>query len=122
MAHGRLPKYDIDELARRRRDREMRLRHAVITRWIETTLPDFGAYSRRDDPADKNRPPDCSVEVLVPDQGNEDPIRTVLEAGPDIYNHATETVPRLKKRRPGALRAADLPQRVSRPTSPPRLA
>jgi lipoic acid synthetase len=41
--------------------------------------------------------------VLVPDfQGNEDSIRTVLEARPDIYNHNTETVPRLYKRcRPG---------------------
>ena len=49
------------------------------------------------------RIPDCSVEVLVPDfQGNEDSIRAVLEAGPDIYNHNTETVPRLYKRcRPG---------------------
>ena len=43
------------------------------------------------------------MEVLVPDfQGNEDSIRTVLEAEPDIYNHNTETVPRLyKKARPG---------------------
>jgi lipoic acid synthetase len=43
------------------------------------------------------------VEVLVPDfQGKEDSIRTVLEAEPDIYNHNTETVPRLyKKCRPG---------------------
>jgi lipoyl synthase len=43
------------------------------------------------------------VEVLVPDfQGDEDAIRTVLEARPEIYNHNTETVPRLyKKCRPG---------------------
>jgi lipoic acid synthetase len=43
------------------------------------------------------------VEVLVPDfQGVEESIRTVLEAEPDIYNHNTETVPRLyKKCRPG---------------------
>jgi hypothetical protein len=47
--------------------------------------------------------PGCSVEVLVPDfQGNEDSIRAVLEARPEIYNHNTETVPRLyKKARPG---------------------
>ena len=39
----------------------------------------------------------------MPDfQGSEDSIRTVLEANPDIYNHNTETVPRLYKRcRPG---------------------
>jgi lipoic acid synthetase len=43
------------------------------------------------------------VEVLVPDfQGKEASIRAVLEAAPDIYNHNTETVPRLyKKCRPG---------------------
>jgi lipoic acid synthetase len=43
------------------------------------------------------------VEVLVPDfQGNETSIRAVLEARPEIYNHNTETVPRLYKRcRPG---------------------
>ncbi len=47
--------------------------------------------------------PGCSVEVLVPDfQGNEESIRTVLDARPEIYNHNTETVPRLYKRaRPG---------------------
>jgi lipoic acid synthetase len=41
--------------------------------------------------------------VLVPDfQGNEDSIAEVLDAEPDIYNHNTETVPRLYKRcRPG---------------------
>jgi lipoic acid synthetase len=43
------------------------------------------------------------VEVLVPDfQGTESSIAAVLEAQPDIYNHNTETVPRLYKRcRPG---------------------
>jgi lipoic acid synthetase len=47
--------------------------------------------------------PECSVEVLVPDfQGTEASIRAVLEARPQIYNHNTETVPRLYKRaRPG---------------------
>ncbi|MDQ8170098.1 MAG: lipoyl synthase, partial [Gemmatimonadota bacterium] len=35
-------------------------------------------------------------------QGDADAIRTVLEARPEIYNHNTETVPRLyKKARPG---------------------
>ena len=41
--------------------------------------------------------------MLVPDfQGNVDSIHAVLDARPDIYNHNTETVPRLyKKARPG---------------------
>ena len=40
--------------------------------------------------------PDCQVEVLIPDfQGNEDAIRLVVDARPDILNHNTESVPRL---------------------------
>ena len=51
----------------------------------------------------RRQAPGCQVEVLVPDfQGNEAAIRTVLDARPEIYNHNTETVPRLyKKARPG---------------------
>ncbi len=82
----------------------MRLQHAVITSVDRDDLPDFGAYIFAETIRQiKSRLPDCSVEVLVPDfQGNEDSIRTVLEAGPDIYNHNTETVPRLYKQcRPG---------------------
>jgi lipoic acid synthetase len=40
--------------------------------------------------------PDCRVEVLIPDfQGLEEPLRIVLDAGPDVLNHNTESVPRL---------------------------
>jgi lipoic acid synthetase len=40
--------------------------------------------------------PACGVEVLVPDfQGKAEPVETVMEAAPDIFNHNTETVPRL---------------------------
>jgi len=105
VAHGRPPKYDIEEPARvATAIAEMNLRHAVITSVDRDDLPDFGAYIFAETIRQiKQRLPDCSVEVLVPDfQGNEDSIRAVLEAGPDIYNHNTETVPRLYKRcRPG---------------------
>jgi lipoic acid synthetase len=38
----------------------------------------------------------CRVEVLIPDfQGHEHPLHTVLDAGPDVLNHNTETVPSL---------------------------
>jgi lipoic acid synthetase len=38
----------------------------------------------------------CRIEVLIPDfQGHEQPLNTVLAAGPDVLNHNTETVPRL---------------------------
>src|SRR5262249_54196988 len=67
-------------------------------------LPDFGAWAFAETIRRVHEAvPGCSVEVLVPDfQGNEDSIRMVLDARPEIYNHNTETVPRLyKKARPG---------------------
>jgi lipoic acid synthetase len=43
-----------------------------------------------------DRIPGCGVEVLIPDfQGNRDAVETVMEAGPEVLNHNTETVPRL---------------------------
>jgi len=40
--------------------------------------------------------PDCRIEVLIPDfQGNEEALRIVLDASPNVLNHNTETVPRL---------------------------
>jgi lipoic acid synthetase len=82
----------------------MRLQHVVLTSVDRDDLPDYGAWAFAETIRQiKLRCPETSVEVLVPDfQGNEDSIRAVLEAGPDIYNHNTETVPRLYKRcRPG---------------------
>jgi lipoic acid synthetase len=105
VAHGRPPEYDIEEPNRvAQAIAEMNLRHAVITSVDRDDLPDFGAYIFAETIRQiKQRLPGCSVEVLVPDfQGNVDSIRAVLEARPDIYNHNTETVPRLyKKARPG---------------------
>ena len=38
----------------------------------------------------------CRIEVLIPDfQGSDSALHTVLDAGPDVLNHNTETVPRL---------------------------
>jgi len=105
VAHGRPPKYDISEPDRvAQAIAEMRLQHAVITSVDRDDLPDFGAYIFAETIRQIHaRVPGCSVEVLVPDfQGNENSIRAVLEAEPEIYNHNTETVPRLyKKARPG---------------------
>jgi lipoic acid synthetase len=44
----------------------------------------------------RKQAPGCRVEVLIPDfQGNQEAIRTVVEAQPEVLNHNTETVPRL---------------------------
>jgi lipoic acid synthetase len=83
---------------------QMNLQHVVLTSVDRDDLPDFGAWAFAETIRQiKSQVPGCSVEVLVPDfQGKESSIRTVLEANPDIYNHNTETVPRLyKKCRPG---------------------
>ena len=105
VSHGRPPKYDLEEPSRvARAIAEMRLQHAVITSVDRDDLPDFGAWIFAETIRQIHAQlPGCSVEVLVPDfQGNEDSIRAVLEARPEIYNHNTETVPRLYKRcRPG---------------------
>ena len=105
VAHGRPPKFDPAEPARvAEACTRMQLRHVVLTSVDRDDLPDFGAWAFAETIREiKARNASTSVEVLVPDfQGNVDSIRTVLEARPDIYNHNTETVPRLyKKARPG---------------------
>src|SRR5690348_807508 len=105
VAHGRPPKFDPAEPERvAEAAATMRLQHVVLTSVDRDDLPDYGAWAFAETIRQiKLRCPDTSVEVLVPDfQGNEDSIQAVLEARPDIYNHNTETVPRLYKRcRPG---------------------
>jgi len=105
VAHGRPPKFDPAEPERvAEACAEMGLRHVVLTSVDRDDLPDFGAWAFAETIRQiRARLPEASVEVLVPDfQGREESIRAVLEAGPDIYNHNTETVPRLyKKCRPG---------------------
>ena len=105
VAHGRPPKFDPAEPERvAQAVAEMQLQHAVITSVDRDDLPDFGAWAFAETIRQiKQYVPTCSVEVLVPDfQGDEEAIQTVLDASPDIYNHNTETVPRLYKRcRPG---------------------
>ncbi len=105
VAHGRPPKYDPAEPERvGQAASRMNLQHVVLTSVDRDDLPDFGAWAFAETIRQiKTASPGTSVEVLVPDfQGREESIRTVLDAQPDIYNHNTETVPRLYKRcRPG---------------------
>lgn len=75
----------------------MGLRHAVITSVNRDDRKDGGAeLFAMTIRAIHERVPGCQVEVLVPDfQGNYDAMQIVMEAGPDVLNHNTETVPRL---------------------------
>ncbi len=85
----------------------MGLKHAVVTSVDRDDLADQGAGQFADTIRRiRELNPDCAVEVLTPDfQGNEESLRIVMEAGPDIFNHNIETVERVFPRvRPGRSR------------------
>lgn len=79
---------------------QMRLRHTVITSVNRDELEDGGAgIFAATIRAIRDRVPECRIEVLTPDfQGKREAIETVVDAGPDIFNHNVETVPRLYRR------------------------
>ena len=73
------------------------LRHAVITCVTRDDLPDGGAgHFAATIAAIRALCPKAVIEVLTSDfQGDRDAIATVIDAGPDIFNHNIETVPGL---------------------------
>jgi len=79
--------------------RRLRLEHAVVTAVARDDLPDGGASAfAATIAALRARCPGTSVEVLVPDfKGDPSAIRTVIEAGPHVFNHNLETVARLQR-------------------------
>lgn len=79
--------------------RQMGLEHCVITSVARDDLPDGGAHIfAKTIEALRETCPGMGVEVLIPDfNGQEDPLRTVMRAGPDILNHNIETVERLQR-------------------------
>lgn len=77
----------------------MNLDHVVVTSVARDDLPDGGAGAFAATIRElRARCPGMGVEVLIPDfNGEEAPLRAVMEAGPDILNHNLETVRRLQK-------------------------
>ncbi len=75
----------------------MKLKHVVITAVARDDLKDGGAnHFARVIAAIQKMDSSIIIEVLVPDFHADDScIQTVLDAGPDIYNHNMETVERL---------------------------
>jgi lipoic acid synthetase len=66
---------------------------AVVVRRIRALRQDFGELSRAAQGSDT---PGCTVEVLTPDfRGQVEPLKTVLDARPDVLGHNVESVPRL---------------------------
>jgi lipoyl synthase len=78
---------------------QMNLEHVVVTSVARDDLPDGGAHIFAETiRALRRESPNMGVEVLIPDfNGGDEPLRTVIEAAPDILNHNVETVERLQK-------------------------
>jgi lipoic acid synthetase len=94
------------------------LKHVVITSVTRDDLPDGGAdHFARCVLAVRERT-GAAVEVLTPDfLGDTAAIDRVLEARPEVYNHNTETVPRLYRKARGRAdyrRSLDLLAHVKR--------
>jgi lipoic acid synthetase len=78
---------------------ELHLEHVVVTSVARDDLPDGGAHIFAETiRALRQESPGMGVEVLIPDfNGTDAPLRTVMEAQPDILNHNLETVARLQR-------------------------
>lgn len=75
------------------------LRYVVITSVTRDDLPDGGADHFYQCVLAVRERTGAEVEVLTPDfLGNRDAIDRVIQARPDVFNHNTETVPRLYHR------------------------
>lgn len=75
------------------------LEHVVITSVTRDDLPDGGAEHFYNCILAIRARMDADIEVLTPDfRGDRKAIHRVIEAHPDVFNHNTETVPRLYHR------------------------
>jgi lipoyl synthase len=98
---GRMPALDSEEPANvARMAVAMNLRYVVITSVNRDDLPDGGStHFATTVHAVRRALPDARVEVLTPDfRGDLNAVARVLEAGPHVFNHNVETVPRLYRR------------------------
>ncbi len=77
--------------------RRMGLRYVVLTSVDRDDLADGGAaHFAATVRAVRRALPGAGIEVLTPDfKGDREALRTVLDAGPTVFNHNIETVPRL---------------------------
>ena len=76
------------------------LRFVVITSVTRDDLPDGGAAQfAKTIKAVRDRIKSIKIEVLTPDfKGDDEALKTVMHARPDVFNHNIETVPSLYKR------------------------
>ncbi|NRA01484.1 MAG: lipoyl synthase [Myxococcales bacterium] len=112
VATGRPGPVDLAEPGRvARAAAELGLAHVVLTSVNRDDLADGGSLQFVATLAAlRNALPGATREVLTPDfRGDTAAIDRIADAGPHVYNHNLETVPRLYRRvRPGALYARSL--------------
>ena len=74
--------------------KRLNLKYVVITSVTRDDLTDGGAEQfTKTIFAIKQKIPDSKVEVLVPDfKGNQESLKTVFSAKPDVFNHNIETI------------------------------
>ena len=98
VTKGLPPALDADEPAHvAEAVQHLGLKYVVITCVTRDDLPDGGAQHLADTiHALHGAMPGLKVEVLVSDfKGDVESVRTVVNAGPDVFSHNLETVPRL---------------------------
>jgi lipoic acid synthetase len=99
ISHGVRPEPPEDDEPERLAEgvRRLGLRYVVVTSVTRDDLPDGGADCfHRVIREVKRLCPDTGVEVLTPDfAGDEEALKHVLDAGPEVFNHNIETVRRL---------------------------
>jgi len=98
VTSGRPTEYDMQEPGRvASAIADLKLRHAVITSVDRDDLADGGAFIFAETVrAIRTLDAEVKIELLTPDfQGSLESVRTILDAGPDIFSHNIETVQRL---------------------------
>lgn len=113
VATGKPEVLDVDEPRRvAEAVKTLGLKHVVVTSVNRDDLVDEGAdHFFEAIRAIRDASPEIIIEILTPDfkRTQASAVRRILEAGPDIFNHNTETVPRLYSRvRPQARYEATL--------------
>lgn len=78
---------------------ELDLKYAVITSVTRDDLPDGGAnHFAKCIEEIRNLTPNVKIEILTPDFKNDkEALDIIIKSRPDVFNHNTETVPRLYK-------------------------
>lgn len=97
VARGHTQPLEADEPQRvAEASRRLGLRHVVITSVTRDDLPDGGAEHFYRTVLEVRRVTGAAVEVLTPDFiGKPGAVERVVAARPEVFNHNTETVPRL---------------------------